>query len=126
VLHDPNLGYALALGMVVVTGICNIVYLQPARLPGSAAAMKERPRSGAASSAARDAPASTSSCRLRRRGRVRSGCAAAPTASTPIAVACFADEQFQDTFLYSCTMALVTVDPRHAADRARRRMLVGC
>ena len=28
VLHDPNLGYALALGMVVVTGVCNIAYLR--------------------------------------------------------------------------------------------------
>ncbi len=28
VLHDPNLGYALALGMVVVTGACNVAYLR--------------------------------------------------------------------------------------------------
>jgi len=28
VLHDENLGYALALGMVVVTGVCNIAYLR--------------------------------------------------------------------------------------------------
>ncbi len=28
VLHDPNLGYALAFGMVVVTGACNIAYLR--------------------------------------------------------------------------------------------------
>ena len=28
VLHDPNLGYALALGMVVVTGLCNVAYLR--------------------------------------------------------------------------------------------------
>lgn len=28
VLHDPNLGFALALGMVVVTGLCNVMYLR--------------------------------------------------------------------------------------------------
>ena len=28
VLHDPNLGYALAFGMVVVTGVCNLAYLR--------------------------------------------------------------------------------------------------
>jgi putative spermidine/putrescine transport system permease protein len=28
VLHDPNLGYALALGMVVITAVCNLVYLR--------------------------------------------------------------------------------------------------
>jgi putative spermidine/putrescine transport system permease protein len=28
VLHDPNLGYALALGMVVITGVCNLAYLR--------------------------------------------------------------------------------------------------
>lgn len=28
VLHDPNLGYALALAMVVITGACNLVYLR--------------------------------------------------------------------------------------------------
>jgi putative spermidine/putrescine transport system permease protein len=28
VLHDPNLGYALALGMVVITGLCNLAYLR--------------------------------------------------------------------------------------------------
>ncbi len=28
VLHDPGLGFALALGMVVVTGVCNILYLR--------------------------------------------------------------------------------------------------
>lgn len=28
VLHDPNLGFALALGMVVVTGLCNVAYLR--------------------------------------------------------------------------------------------------
>jgi putative spermidine/putrescine transport system permease protein len=28
VLHDPNLGYALALGMVVITGACNLAYLR--------------------------------------------------------------------------------------------------
>ncbi len=28
VLHDENLGYALALGMVVVTGVCNVAYLR--------------------------------------------------------------------------------------------------
>ena len=27
VLHDPNLGYALAFGMVVITGLCNLGYL---------------------------------------------------------------------------------------------------
>ena len=27
VLHDPNLGYALALGMVVITGASNLVYV---------------------------------------------------------------------------------------------------
>ena len=28
VLHDPNLGYALALGMVVITAMCNLAYLR--------------------------------------------------------------------------------------------------
>lgn len=28
VLHDPNLGYALALAMVAITGVCNLVYLR--------------------------------------------------------------------------------------------------
>ena len=28
VLHDPNLGYALAFGMVAITAVCNIVYLR--------------------------------------------------------------------------------------------------
>ena len=28
VLHDPNLGYALALGMVIITGVCNLAYLR--------------------------------------------------------------------------------------------------
>ncbi len=28
VLHNPNLGYALALGMVVITGVCNLAYLR--------------------------------------------------------------------------------------------------
>ena len=28
VLHDPNLGYALAFGMVVVTSLCNLAYLR--------------------------------------------------------------------------------------------------
>ena len=27
VLHDPNLGYALALGMLVITGLSNVAYL---------------------------------------------------------------------------------------------------
>ena len=27
VLHDPNLGYALALGMVVLTGLANVGYI---------------------------------------------------------------------------------------------------
>ena len=27
VLHDPNLGYALALGMLVITGLSNLAYL---------------------------------------------------------------------------------------------------
>jgi len=27
VLHDPNLGYALALGMIVITALCNITYI---------------------------------------------------------------------------------------------------
>ena len=27
VLHDPNLGYALALGMVVITGFSNVIYI---------------------------------------------------------------------------------------------------
>ena len=27
VLHNPNLGYALALGMIVITGLANIVYI---------------------------------------------------------------------------------------------------
>ncbi|GAB4216943.1 MAG: ABC transporter permease subunit [Rhodoferax sp.] len=27
VLHNPNLGYALALGMIVITGLCNLAYL---------------------------------------------------------------------------------------------------
>ena len=27
VLHNPNLGYALALGMVVITGASNLIYL---------------------------------------------------------------------------------------------------
>jgi len=28
VLHDPNLGYALAFGMVAITGVCNLIYLR--------------------------------------------------------------------------------------------------
>jgi putative spermidine/putrescine transport system permease protein len=28
VLHDANLGYALAFGMVVITGICNLAYVR--------------------------------------------------------------------------------------------------
>jgi putative spermidine/putrescine transport system permease protein len=28
VLHDPNLGYALAFGMVLVTSVCNLTYLR--------------------------------------------------------------------------------------------------
>jgi putative spermidine/putrescine transport system permease protein len=28
VLHDPNLGFALAFGMVFITGVCNIIYLR--------------------------------------------------------------------------------------------------
>ena len=28
VLHDANLGYALAFGMVAITGVCNIIYLR--------------------------------------------------------------------------------------------------
>lgn len=28
VLHDPNLGYALALGMVAITAVCNLAYLR--------------------------------------------------------------------------------------------------
>lgn len=27
VLHNPNLGYALALGMIVITGISNLIYI---------------------------------------------------------------------------------------------------
>lgn len=27
VLHNPNLGYALALGMIVITGLCNLAYM---------------------------------------------------------------------------------------------------
>ena len=27
VLHDPNLGYALALGMIVITGLSNVGYI---------------------------------------------------------------------------------------------------
>ena len=27
VLHDPNLGYALALGMIVITALCNVTYI---------------------------------------------------------------------------------------------------
>ena len=27
VLHDPNLGYALALGMLMITGLSNLAYL---------------------------------------------------------------------------------------------------
>jgi putative spermidine/putrescine transport system permease protein len=27
VLHDPNLGYALALGMILITGLANVVYI---------------------------------------------------------------------------------------------------
>ena len=27
VLHDPNLGYALALGMLSITGLSNLAYL---------------------------------------------------------------------------------------------------
>ncbi len=27
VLHDPHLGYALALGMIVITGGANVVYI---------------------------------------------------------------------------------------------------
>ena len=26
-LHDPNLGYALALGMIVITGVSNAAYI---------------------------------------------------------------------------------------------------
>lgn len=28
VLHDANLGYALAFGMVAITGVCNVIYLR--------------------------------------------------------------------------------------------------
>ena len=28
VLHNPNLGYALALGMIVITGISNLIYIR--------------------------------------------------------------------------------------------------
>jgi putative spermidine/putrescine transport system permease protein len=28
VLHDANLGYALAFGMVVITGVCNLAYIR--------------------------------------------------------------------------------------------------
>jgi putative spermidine/putrescine transport system permease protein len=28
VLHDPNVGFALAFGMVVITGICNFAYIR--------------------------------------------------------------------------------------------------
>jgi putative spermidine/putrescine transport system permease protein len=27
VLHNPNLGYALALGMIVITGLSNVLYI---------------------------------------------------------------------------------------------------
>ena len=27
VLHNPNLGYALAIGMIVITGVSNLLYL---------------------------------------------------------------------------------------------------
>jgi putative spermidine/putrescine transport system permease protein len=27
VFHDPNLGYALALGMVAITGVSNLLYI---------------------------------------------------------------------------------------------------
>jgi putative spermidine/putrescine transport system permease protein len=27
VLHNPGLGYALALGMIVITGIANVIYI---------------------------------------------------------------------------------------------------
>ena len=42
VLHDPNLGYALALGMLLITGVSNFAYLVLARPLGAVAQMKRR------------------------------------------------------------------------------------
>ena len=41
VLHDPNLGYALALGMIVITGLSNGAYIWLRAAQRAVAAMKQ-------------------------------------------------------------------------------------
>ena len=41
VLHNPNLGYALALGMIVITGLSNVVYIWLRAAQREVAAMKQ-------------------------------------------------------------------------------------
>ena len=84
VLHDPNLGYALAFGMVVITGVCNLAYirLSASREPAGRA-MRRDPHPAVARG--RRSAGSISSSRCSALSSSPCACAAASTASTPTA-----------------------------------------
>ena len=82
VLHDPNLGYALALGMIVITGLSNAAYIWlRAAASGGCDEAAHASDPGSPSPSAR----SISSCRSSAPSSSRCACAAANTASMPIA-----------------------------------------
>ena len=107
VLHNPNLGYALALGMIVITGLSNGVYIWLRARSREVAPMKAQSRSGAWLAIDR-----RHALFLRAADRdlrvLACACGAASTASTPTG-SCSADPHFQATFGYSVLMALLTI-----------------
>ena len=46
VLHNPGLGYAMAMGMVAIMGVSIVVYTMPPAASGAVAAMRRRRRLG--------------------------------------------------------------------------------
>ncbi len=103
VLHDPNLGYAMAVGMLAITGLSNLAYLA---LRGAGAAAMTRGRPGAWAAVALGAVyflaplVATFEFSLRmRRGEY----------SFDAYRAVFASGAFQASFLYSTALALATI-----------------
>ena len=105
VLHNPNLGYAIALGMIVITGVSNVLYLMAAHARRTVAEMKAQ-RLGAWIAILLGASyfiiplLGTIEFSLRmRRGEY----------SFDAYRSVFSDIQFRETFGYSMLMALLTI-----------------
>ena len=60
VLHNPHLGYALAFGMIVITGLANVFYIWFRTRSREVAEMKTRHASGPGSPSASARPISSS------------------------------------------------------------------